>query len=167
MNSTITKNNVLLHTLLLDAAVLGLVCLIPAVSHVFAVPFYRFNPMFLCLLVGLLFSRDWRNALLLAVLLPLFSMLVTGMPTPLKAMCMAPELLTFVAVYQLLAKRMPVFFGVVAAALAGKVVFYLLKVLLIAPEHLLGTSLWLQLAVVVAYAALFALGTRLMEKRER
>ena len=120
--------------------------------------------MFLCLLGGLFFSRDWRNALLLAVLLPLFSMLVTGMPTPTKAMCMIPELMTFVGFYQLLSKRVPTFFSVVVAALVGKVVFYLLKALLIAPEQLITTGIWLQLTVVVLYSLIFALGLRMWNK---
>ena len=83
-------------------------------------------------------------------------MLLTGMPVPLKAICMIAELLTVVALFQLLERRAPMFVALVAAVLAGKVVYYGLKALLLAPAVLIGTNVWLQLGTVAVYAALFA-----------
>ena len=153
---TLTKTEKLSKMLLTDVVLLGAVCLVPTLSHLFALPIYMMNPMLLCLLAGMLVVRDRRNAYLLAVLLPSVSMLLTGMPVPLKAICMIAELLTVVALFQLLERRAPMFVALVAAVLAGKVVYYGLKALLLAPAVLIGTNVWLQLGTVAVYAALFA-----------
>ena len=63
-----------------DMTLVTVACLIPAVSHLFALPLYMLNPMLALLLVGMALGRDWRNALLLAILMPLLSSLLTGMP---------------------------------------------------------------------------------------
>ncbi|MBR3528826.1 MAG: hypothetical protein IKN84_04115, partial [Bacteroidales bacterium] len=61
-------------------------------SHLLALPLYKLNPMLLALLGGLLLLKDRRTVLLLAALLPIFSMVVVGMPTPGRALCMVAEL---------------------------------------------------------------------------
>ncbi len=156
MNVTLSKSNNIIRTALTDAALLLVICTIPALSHLFAIPFYQLNPMLLCLLAGMLLVRDPRNAYLLAVLLPIASMLATGMPTPLKVLCMVPELLTVVTLYQILNTRMGHFGALLTSIIAGKGVYYLLKALIFSPSLLVGTSLWLQLGVAILFASLFA-----------
>lgn len=146
-------------TLLLDASLLAAACLLPAFAHLTALPLYQFNPMLLLLLAGMALVDDRRNAYLLALLLPLVSMLVTGMPTPAKALCMAAEYSVVAALYGWLSQhsRIGAFASVLVAMLAGKLCFYALKAAVLAPAVLIGTSLWLQLAVVLSGAALFVL----------
>ena len=160
MTFTLSKTDNLSKIICVDLVLLATICFVPALSHLFAVPFYKANPMLLCMVAGMILVRDRRNAYLLAVMLPLVSMMTTGMPDAMKAACMIPELLTVVAVSQLLERHMPTFVSMVAAILAGKVVFYGLKALLIAPAILVGTNLWLQLGTMVFYAAAFAFFTR-------
>lgn len=157
MNVTLSRTEKLSKMVGVDVALLVAICVVPALSHLLAVPLYMMNPMLLCLLAGMLLVRDRRNAYVLAVALPLVSMLTTGMPVPMKALCMVPELLTVVALFHLLERRAPVFVALVAAILAGKVVFYALKALLIAPVLLVETQWWMQLATAVLYAGLFSL----------
>ena len=80
MMNAISNKGSLVRLVATDAAMLALACLIPAASHLLAVPLYRLNPMLALLLAGMLLGKDWRNGLLLAVLLPSVSCLVTGMP---------------------------------------------------------------------------------------
>ena len=80
MNS-ISKTKGVARYVILDVAVVAVACLIPTVSHLTALPLYMLNPMLALLLAGMLLGRDWRNALVLAVLMPLVSCLVVGMPT--------------------------------------------------------------------------------------
>ena len=102
---------------------------------------------------------------LLAVLLPLVSMLAVGMPTPAKALCMGAELLTLVSVFTLLQSRWGFasasvagrFTAVVAAMLCGKMVYYALKAVILAPAVLISTPWTIQLLVMVGVALLFAL----------
>ena len=154
MNVTVSKTKSVVRVAITDAVILGVVCAVPALSHVLALPLYKMNPMLLCLLAGMLLVRDRRNAFLLALLMPTVSMLVSGMPVAMKALCMTGELLTIVGVMQALnGKRRAknVLLSVMLAILAGKVVYYVLKAIVIAPAVLIETDVWLQLAVAVVY----------------
>ena len=132
-------------------------CLVPAASHLFAVPLYVANPMLALLLAGMLLGRDWKNALVLAVLMPLASCLLTGMPAAPKMVCMVAELATVAALFSVLSRRWKVLPAVLTAIVAGKLVYYGLKAVVVAPAVLVGTDLWLQLAVVLFWGGLFAL----------
>lgn len=145
-------------TLLLDAALLSAACLLPAFSHLLALPLYQFNPMLLLLLASLALVDDRRNAYLMALLLPVVSMLVVGMPTPAKALCMAAEYSAVVALYGVFSEhtRMGSQFSILLAMLAGKGVFYAFKAVVIAPVVLIGTSVWIQAISMLLCAALFA-----------
>ena len=156
MNTAISKTTVALHTLAIDALLLTVACLVPAASHTLSLPIYQLNPMYLCLLAGMALVGDRRNGVLMAILLPIVTMLVVGMPTPLKCVCIVAELLTVVGAYTFFSSRLRKFAAILTAMLCGKVVFYLLKALLLSPAVLFGTSVWLQLSTVLIYALLFA-----------
>ena len=160
MGVTISKTRSSARVMLIDAVLLAFICAVPALSHVFAIPFYKLNPMAMCLLAGMLLVRWKGNGYLLAMLLPVVSMLLSGMPVPAVCVCMVAELLSVVGVYDLLERRAGAFVSILAALLSGKVVFYLLKALLVSPAVLIGTNVWLQLAVVVVLGTLFALFRR-------
>ncbi len=150
--------------MLIDAVLLAFICAVPALSHVFAIPFYKLNPMAMCLLAGMLLVRWKGNGYLLAVLLPVVSMLVSGMPVPAVCVCMVAELLSVVGVYDLLERRAGAFVSILAALLSGKVVFYLLKAVLVAPAVLIGTNVWLQLTVVAVLSFVFWMVRRRMQR---
>ena len=141
MSITISKTSVVLRTVAVDALLLTAACLVPVASHAFSLPLYQLNPMALCLLLGMALVGDRRNGVLLAVLMPVVSMLVTS---------------TVVGVCTLMSNRIRPLLSAVAAMLCGKVVYYLLKALLISPAVLVGTSVWLQLSTVIVYGAMFA-----------
>lgn len=158
MYAMTTTTLTLKRLVLLDAALLAAACLLPVFAHLTALPLYQFNPMLLLLLCGMALGADRRNAMLLAVLLPAVSMLATGMPAPAKALCMMAEYGVVAAVCGWLSQRSRLgdFGAVLLAMAAGKACFYALKAALLAPAVLVGTSVWLQLAVMLAGAALFA-----------
>ena len=140
----------------LDVALLTLACLIPTMSHLTALPLYMMNPMLALLLAGILFGRDWRNALLLAVLMPLVSCLVVGMPTAPKMVCMMAELATVAGLFHMLSRRWAVLPAVLVSVLAAKIVYYALKAIVVAPAVLVGTAWWMQLGTVLLWGGLFA-----------
>ena len=140
-----------------DAALLALACLIPAASHLLAVPLYKLNPMLALLLAGMLLGRDWRNALVLSGLMPLVSGLVTGMPAAPKMVCMMAELATVASLFAVLSRRWAMLPAVLTAIVAGKMVYYAMKALVIAPAVLVGTEWWMQLGTVLVWGGLFAL----------
>lgn len=157
MNITISKTDSVIRTVIVDAVLLAIICIVPAISHIVAFPLYKLNPMLFCLMTGMLLVGDKRNAYLLAVMLPLVSTMMSGMPIPVKMICMIPEMLSVVAVFQLLQNYWKAFPSILAAVLVGKVVYYVIKAFVIAPAALFGTSLLIQGIVVFVFAAIFAL----------
>lgn len=79
------------HAVITDVAALVFVGLVPAASHLFKIPVYYIEPMRIMLVLALLYSSRW-NAYALAIVLPLFSFLVSGHPAPLKMMIIITEL---------------------------------------------------------------------------
>lgn len=142
---------------LLDMVLVSMACLVPAASHLFAVPLYVANPMLALLLAALLLGRDWKNALVLAVLMPLASCLLTGMPAAPKMVCMVAELATVAVLFGALSRRWKVLPAVLVSVLAAKGVYYALKAVVVAPVVLVGTEWWLQLSAVVLWGGLFAM----------
>lgn len=147
----------LTRTIALDAVLLTAACLLPAASHLLAFPLYMLNPMLALLLAAILLGRDWRNALLMAVLLPAVSCLLTGMPTAAKMLCMMAELATVAALFGWLQRKWAVLPTVLTAIVAGKAVYYALKALLLAPAVLVSTQWTVQLLAVLLWAGIFTL----------
>ena len=161
MNIATVRNFNLWRTVMIDVALLAVACLIPTLTHLFALPLYQLNPMLLVLLTGMLLVENRLNGFVLAILLPVVSMLAVGMPAPAKAFCMAVEFSMVIFASGLLLSRcrsrLAVFGAMVAAMLCGKVVYYGLKALIMAPSVLVTTPVLTQFLVVVAAALLFAL----------
>lgn len=148
------------RTILVDLSLTGAVCMLPAL-HVIAPWVGQLSPMLLLLLAGMAMVGDRRNAFLLALAMPLLSMLAVGLPTPAKALCMAPELLTVVSVYTFLERKMQhnvvsLTGAMLAAVVSGKIVYYALKAMLIAPVALISTPVAMQALVAFCSSALFA-----------
>ena len=154
---TEVKSTPIVKFALLDMVLVSMACLVPAASHLFAVPLYVANPMLALLLAALLLGRDWKNALVLAVLMPLASCLLTGMPAAPKMVCMMAELATVATLFGALSRRWKVLPAVLVSLLAAKGVYYALKAVVLAPAVLVGTEWWLQLAAVVLWGGLFAM----------
>lgn len=162
MTSYEIKERTLLHTALTDAALLATACLIPSVSHLLTWSVYKLNPMLMVLAAGMLLTADKWNSYLLAVAVPFTTCLVAGMPSPLGALCMVFEYATVVAMFGFLsqhhkAKTSPAVFAMfIGAVLAGKVVYYISKLLILHPAQLVSTSIVWQLVSMAAIAAVFA-----------
>ena len=154
---TEVKSTPIVKFALLDMVLVSMACLVPAASHLFAVPLYVANPMLALLLAALLLGRDWKNALVLAVLMPLASCLLTGMPAAPKMVCMMAELATVATLFGALSRRWKVLPAVLVSLLVAKGVYYALKAVVLAPAVLVGTEWWLQLAAVVLWGGLFAM----------
>lgn len=93
MDTTINPSGTFQYrTAITDIAALVFVGLVPAASHLFKFPVYYIEPMRVMVVLALLYSSRW-NAYALAIVLPLFSFLVSGHPAPIKMMIIMAELL--------------------------------------------------------------------------
>jgi hypothetical protein len=143
------------------AALIG-IYFIPSLSHALAFPLYMFEPMRIVLFTAYLFSRNHTNALILALTLPLFSMLSSGHPILPKALLMSGELFVNVLFFILLLKhtKWGVFLSLLSAIIASKLVYYGIKFLLIRgavfEDRLISTPILTQVIIALVIAALFA-----------
>jgi hypothetical protein len=92
METTINPSGTFRYsTVITDIAALAFIGIVPAASHFFKFPVYYIEPMRIMLVLALLYSSKW-NAYTLAIVLPLFSFLVSGHPAPLKMIIIMAEL---------------------------------------------------------------------------
>ena len=148
--------------LLVDVVLLATLYLLPGISHLTALPLYRFEPMRIAILIALLFTNR-ANAYLIAFTIPLASALMTGHPVPFKALLMGIEFAMLVAAYAYLVRpqRLPVIAALVTAMLFSKVVYYALKYIALSAGWLTGslvsTPVQTQLILALGTALIFGL----------
>lgn len=162
-----------------DAVALLFVFIVPALSHAFSLPFYLIDPMRVAVLGALLVSRNWKNALALAIALPLFSFAVAGHPVFPKCLLIAAELSLNVLLFVWLSRifgRLASGHTIAGSAATGaaafcsillsKLLYYGLKALVLSAGllqmELVSTALWVQFIV----AALLSLGFAIFYRSE-
>lgn len=142
---------------MLDIVLLCVVGTIPALSHLFAVPLYEFEPMRISLFAAILFSGK-RNSYGLAAGMPLFAALTTGHPMPPKLFLIQFELLANAWILRhCLSRRWKFGLAVVVSVILAKALYYSGKFLMLKAGlmggQLLATDWTHQLAVLVLIAA--------------
>lgn len=129
--STLALARPAIRTISLDALLCAAVVAVPALSHAAAFPFYLFDPMRLLLFVAILGSSR-RNALLMAVWMPLLAMMTSGHPVFPKVVLIQGELVLNTLVFHALIRRTLGFVPAAAiSVVASKAAYYGAKFLLI------------------------------------
>lgn len=147
-------------TFMIDVALLAALYFLPSLSHVTALPLYMLEPMRVALIIALLFTNR-TNAYFIAFTIPLASAMITGHPTPFKALLMGIEFSILVACYSYLVQmlRIPAFAALTAAILVGKVVYYTMKFAALSAGLLTGSLIstppLTQLILAIGTAATF------------
>ena len=155
--SALSSRQPITKSLLFDVLGLLVIYFLPALSHLFNIPFYLFEPMRLMLILAIAHTSK-RNAILIALTLPLFSYLISGHPIPPKALIMAVELMLNVLLFYYFARRIRNYFGaMILSVLASKVVYYTMKYAIlyygILQGELFSTPVYLQLILTVVYSS--------------
>ncbi len=146
----------------IDILLISMAYILPAVSHLFAFPLYKADPMRIIVLSGLLLTANRKNAYLLAVTVPLFSFFATGHPVLPKNLLIMAELLVNIALFSWFSNRMKsVFASMLTAIVCSKLLYYGLKWILVSTALLdmsfVSTGIVSQLLVSVVISAVFAL----------
>ena len=143
-----------------DLVIVGLFYMVPTLSHLTSIPFYRFEPMRCVLLMNLLLTGNKNNAYIMAVTLPLFSFFVGGHPVFAKAILMATELSANVFLFDILSRKLQnAAIAMFLSIVASKVFYYIVKFGIISIGLLEGpmvaTGLLTQLIVAVVLSITF------------
>lgn len=165
------KIAVLKKDILTDLIALTFALLVPPLSHLTSVPFYLADPMRMAALGVLVVTKDWKNSLLFALMLPLFSTLVSGHPIFPKCLLISVELgsnvLLLTWLSQVLSRLWPFRSGITVmlaafvSILVSKGLYYLLKLSVISAGlmqmELVSTAIWIQLVAALFLSLAFAL----------
>jgi len=129
--STFALDRPVVKTVALDVLLCVAVVAVPALSHAAAIPLYKLEPMRLLLFAAILFSSR-RNALLMALWLPLLSTLTSGHPVFPKVVLIQAEL-AFNAwlFFGLLHRSKRFVMSAAVSVLASKGIYYATKFVLI------------------------------------
>ncbi len=155
-----SKRNIII--LVSDIAAIVAIMFLPVISHMMPFPLYYLDPMRLVLLGVYFVNRNQMNAYLLAIGLPIFSMLYSGHPVFYKAMLISFELLiNMVVLHLLFRKGINIFFAVFLSIIFSKLVYYLFKFTFIEwsliSGKLFSTSLIIQIIIALGLSAVFFL----------
>ena len=142
-----------IRTIGLDLLALAVVFLAPTFSHLLGFPLYYLDPMRIIVLAAVVHSHR-INAYSLAIVLPLFSFLVSGHPVFPKFILVSFELMFNLLMFQLiLSETKKAFLAAFLSVVASKVVYYFFKYLLISAalieSDLISTPLYFQAIVAI------------------
>jgi hypothetical protein len=159
---------------LLDAFAFLFVYFVPALSGLLGIPLYLVEPMRLALILSLLHTSR-LNAYILALSLPIFSLVALNHPSVLKTLLMCAELCLNVWLFLFIARKTSNgFLAGLFSILASKLVYYLLKWALISlallDTELFSTPLLPQLITTVifsGYASIIFLRREVIALRQR
>lgn len=156
------NSRVITKSLVTDILLLGVIYMLPAISHMLAFPLYLLDPMRIVIFASILLSCNKYNSYLLAATIPMFSYFVGGHPIFLKSVIIAAELLVNVMLFWFLLKKWRNMFLITfSSIILAKVVYYALKSSFIQigwlQMDLVDTSLTLQLMVAVAISIVMIL----------
>ena len=156
-DTSMVINREKIKSILFDIVALAFIYFVPTISHYLSVPLYLIEPMRLMLVLAMVHTNR-RNAYIIALTLPVFSLLVSGHPVALKTVIMTIELVLNVWLFYAISKKWSNTFGVMLLSIVvSKLVYYLLKFGLISmavfDSELISTPLYLQLITSVVFSA--------------
>lgn len=139
--------------LFLDAGALAFIYFVPALSHLFNIPVFLFDPMRIMLFLTFAFSSR-NNSYLIAFSLPLFSFLISSHPSLAKSALIAVELsLNVFLFYWLVEKLSNQFWAAFLSIILSKVLYYFLKFVFISfvllEGDLISTPIYIQIVVTI------------------
>jgi hypothetical protein len=155
-------NKGLTLTVLIDLLALTFIYFVPYISRASGIPVYLAEPTRIMLILAIVHTK-WQNAYILALLMPLFSLLISGHPLLFKTLPMALELIFNAWLfYYLFGKMKKAFFAMLLSILISKILYYGLKYLVIKTGlldmELISTPIYLQfitMTVFSTYTGLF------------
>lgn len=142
----------MLKVYLIDLAIITFIYFLPALSHLTALPLYYLEPMRLAMLFAIIHTGK-KNALIIAVTLPIFSLLVSSHPGFLKAILITGELLVNLVLFYSLRRKINVFSAALLSIIISKLLYYCAKYIFIQTQlidgGLISTPLLVQLIIAV------------------
>ncbi|MEW6507984.1 MAG: hypothetical protein AB1432_09595 [Bacteroidota bacterium] len=158
----LTLSKTKLRTILIDLLAILFITLAPALSHMLALPIYMLEPMRIMLIISIVHTSR-KNSYIIALLLPLFSFIISAHPSIIKAVLISSELLLNLFLFSILLNYFKnSFFAILSSIVLSKIFYYAVKFGMISfgliEGELISTPIYLQLVVTIllsVYLVLF------------
>jgi hypothetical protein len=140
------------RTITFDLIALLAIYLVPAISHMLSFPVYYLEPMRIMLILAIAHTSK-KNNYLIALTLPLFSLLISAHPSLIKTSLVTSELLLNVWLFFFLSEKLSKnTTSMLISILISKIFYYLVKFLLINSAlmsgDLISTPLYFQVIMM-------------------
>jgi hypothetical protein len=144
-----------------DLVIIAFIYFLPSLSHLTSIPFYLFEPMRLAIIFCIL-STSRNNSLLIALTLPVISLIISSHPVLVKSLLITLELIANVLLlYYLIQRLRNKFLAILLSIFFAKVVYYMGKLSLLSlgllDGELISTPLWLQYIMMFLFSIYGAL----------
>jgi len=153
-------NTYLSKTLLIDFLSITFIYFLPALSHLTALPLYLIDPMRIAVLFCLIHTNR-KNTFLIAVTIPIFSLIVSTHPAIFKSVLITIELLANLVLFYFFIEKLSTFLAMFLSIVLSKLIYYSGKYIFLQLEiidgDLVSTSLIIQWVVALGlslYAAI-------------
>lgn len=162
MTLAISKTS-LIYVCICDLPVALFIIAMPILAHLFPIPLYILEPMRLAVFATLILMPNRKmNAIMMALLLPLLSYIISGHPIAVKNILIAIELVANVTLFQLLVSKFNhVGFSMFASILTSKLFYYGMKYVCLSigllSINIISTPLIIQIIVSIVISLVFAI----------
>lgn len=145
-----------IRTIIFDVLALLAIYLVPAISHLFSFPVYYLEPMRIMLILAIAHTSR-KNAYLIALTLPIFSLLISAHPSLIKTSLITGELLLNIWLFFYLSEKLSnKSLSIVLSIIASKLFYYLVKFLLITSVlmsgELISTPMYIQIIMLFVFS---------------
>ena len=148
------------RTILIDFLAVTFIYFLPAVSHLTSLPLFLMEPMRLAVIFCLVHTNK-KNAFIIALTIPLFSLVASSHPAIIKSVLITIELMINLLLFYLLIERTNKFISMFLSIILSKFVYYSAKFFLIQINlidgGLISTSLFIQWVVAIGLSLYTAL----------
>lgn len=159
-----------IRTIIFDLIALAVIYFVPAVSHLLNFPVYYLEPMRIMLILAVVHTSR-KNAYLIALTLPVFSLLISTHPSLIKTSLITVELLLNVWLYFLISQKITnKMFCMFISILLSKMSYYLIKVLLVNTSIMSGdvvaTPIYIQIIMLFILSGYIYFFESSMQKKQ-
>jgi len=148
------------QTVLIDFLAISIIYFLPTLSHLTSLPLYFIEPMRLAVIFCLAHTNR-KNAVVIAITIPLFSLVISSHPAIFKTVLITVELLINLLLFYFLVEKTNKFISMFLSIVFSKIIYYALKYVFIQVNimdgDLISTPLIIQWLVAIGlslYAAL-------------
>jgi hypothetical protein len=146
-----------IKSIVFDLLALLFIYLVPAISHLLSFPVYYLEPMRIMLIFAVAHTTR-KNTYLIALTLPLFSLLISAHPSLIKTSLVTGELLLNVWLFffiseKLSNKSLSIFLSIIASKLLYYVVKFILINSVLMSGELISTPIYIQLVMIIVFSS--------------